>query len=238
MSDETSVTSGEAISRVERVGGEVEAKFDVGAFEKARAEDDAGKVKPQSEDVQSEKSVADAIATEGKKEGEEDSRVNESSSPSSAPMNPFEKNPTKAAQWKEMKTKHANEVAALQKQLVELQEAQGKGSEELAKERDEYRNRLREVALERDPEFNRKYEVQMESAIEGARQAAGAKGDELARLLKGPGGPWRDQKVNELLGEVDDMSKVRLMGALQTLSTIEFQKQSEIQASLSNWDRQ
>ena len=207
MAEDIIGTTGEAISRVERAGGDTEAKFDVSEFEKARAADDAGK----------KKSGADAPATEGNKEEGAGSGVEESAPSSSAPLNPFEKSP-KSADWKAMKTKHTGEMAALQKQLADLQGLQGQGDNE------------------RDPEFNRRYEAQESAAIEGAKQAAGSKGDELATLLKGPGGPWRDQKVNELLGEVDDMSKVRLMGALQTLSTIEFQKRSEVSASLANWD--
>jgi hypothetical protein len=93
------------------------------------------------------------------------------------------------------------------------------------------------VAIERDPEFNRKFEVQINSAIDGAKMVAGDRGEELGKLLKSPAGPWRNQKINELLADTDDMTKVSLMGALTTVTNLEFQKNSEVKASLDSWDQ-
>ncbi|MGB2815199.1 MAG: hypothetical protein WBC75_08975, partial [Dehalococcoidales bacterium] len=139
--------------------------------------------------------------------------------------------------WKTLKANHAAEIAALRSEFESKVNTSQASDGDLAKERDLYRDQLRQVAIERDPEFNRKFEVQINSAIDGAKMVAGDRGEELGKLLKSPAGPWRNQKLNELLADTDDMTKVSLMGALTTVTNLEFQKNSEVKASLDSWDQ-
>jgi hypothetical protein len=228
MSEENAtITTGEAISRVEKSGGEVAATFDADAFEAARAADNAesaGQAPAPSAQVESPQAVSAEVQDVG------------DVSPGS-PRNPFEKAPNKAADWKALKANHAAEIAALRSEFESKVNTSQASDGDLAKERDLYRDQLRQVAIERDPEFNRKFEVQINSAIDGAKMVAGDRGEELGKLLKSPAGPWRNQKINELLADTDDMTKVSLMGALTTVTNLEFQKNSEVKASLDSWDQ-
>ena len=164
MSEENAtITTGEAISRVEKNGGEVAATFDADAFEAAKAADDAASAG---------QAPAPAVQVESTTSAPAEAQDVGDLSPG-APRNPFEKVPSKAADWKTLKANHAAEIAALKSEFESKVNTSQASDGDLAKERDLYRDQLRQVAIERDPEFNRKFEVQINSAIDGAKMVAG-----------------------------------------------------------------
>lgn len=146
--------------------------------------------------------------------------------------------------WDALKTKHAEETAALKIQLdqakAELTAAKANGSpdvENLKSELTKYREILRDVAIERDPEFKQRFAARQEAAINAAKIAAGEKSAKLEALLKSPSSQWRDEQINSLVEDLPASSQRRVNAALGILEQIDVQRETEIAERRATFDQ-
>jgi hypothetical protein len=138
-------------------------------------------------------------------------------------------------QWDAMKAKHTEEVTQLRAQLdllnKEVSTARNGGTPEfetLRKERDKYKEILRDVAIERDPEFVQTFSTREKAAVDAATQAAGDKGDKLAKLLSAPNSPWRDEQINKLVEDLPASSQRRINAALSVIEQVDVERTAEV----------
>jgi hypothetical protein len=145
--------------------------------------------------------------------------------------------------WDALKTKHAEETAALKIQIdaakAELAAAKAAGSpdvENLKAELTKYREILRDVAIERDPEFKQRFSARQEAAINAAKIAAGEHAGKLESLLKLPSSQWRDEQINTIVDALPQSSQRRVNAALGVLEQIDVQRETEIAERRSTFD--
>lgn len=146
-------------------------------------------------------------------------------------------------QWDALKSKHAEELTRIQTERdiakKELEAAKLSGSpdyEMTKKQRDEYRELLRDVAIERDPEFKQRFSAKESAAIEAAKMASGENSEKMEKLLKMPNSPWRDEQLNKLIDDMPASSQRRVNAALQLLEQVDVERSAEIASRRTNFD--
>lgn len=140
-------------------------------------------------------------------------------------------------QWDAAKAKSRERESELQRQLLEARNAPNKELETLRAERDELQKALREVAIERDPTFNSRFQTQKDTAIKAAKLSAGAKGEELSKLLDLPSSQFRDDQIDNLISDLPAATQRRINTALSELDRIDLQRSAEIEHAKSTWDQ-
>lgn len=163
---------------------------------------------------------------------------------------PEDKWPRSAQEWKKFKEIKArdikereDEIAALRTERDDIRKkiSEAKSSPELealVKERDEYSERLRLLDVEKHPKFVAYFHNKTQAQVDLAKRIVGAEqADQAAKLLALPDSPWKDQQLEEMLSTLGPIQQSRFGSVLNTIASIEDERQSEIQNARANFDK-
>lgn len=104
------------------------------------------------------------------------------------------------------------------------------------KERDDYFDIVKQVAVERDPEFVARFEPRREAAIRAAKAVAGGASADLAKLLEQAASELRDERISKLTENFSEGSKRTVGAALQTLASIDIEREGEIASRKASFE--
>lgn len=124
----------------------------------------------------------------------------------------------------------ATELANVRKEIETLRK-QGPSPEldSLRKERDELDDRLKLVAVENHPKFKAYFENKTNAQIELAKRIVGPeKSDRVVEILKMTDSPYKNERMNELVLELNQMEVSRIGGVVNELAKLGQERESEI----------
>lgn len=173
--------------------------------------------------------------------------------PAKPVVDPEEKWPRTAAEWKKFKEARKERETALTTELNEtkskIKDYEEKLSktnnavdpaivESLKKERDELSERLRLTAVERHPDFQKHFDQKISAQYELAKRIVGPdKADTMVRLLKSEDGPWKDQEIEALVSDLNGIKQGQVAGVLNALSEINAHKSAVLADAKGHYEK-
>lgn len=146
--------------------------------------------------------------------------------------------PTKAADWKAVKEKHAAEKATLEARLKEL-EARPTAPpdyEKLKAERDDLDSRLQAIAAERHPKFQEQFAAraaQISSVVKGI--ADGVKAEQIESLLRLPPSSYRDSQLEAIASDLPPLKAGMLVNAMMASDALQNEQQQLVAKGKDTW---
>lgn len=127
------------------------------------------------------------------------------------------------------------EKAALQKEIQTLA-LKAAASKEEPSETEAMKKRLEELesiisknAIAEDPRFKAKYDGQIENEINNVKKLVTAESaDELTQLMVIPVSKKRNERIKEIVEELDDIDRVKVLASLERIDRVSVEKANEL----------
>jgi hypothetical protein len=175
--------------------------------------------------------------------------------PSPVPAEPASDDrwPRSAKEWKNFTEKHKIKNAEFEKQIAEkdarIKQLETKAAapvapevqtelDSLRKENDEFSKQLRLVAVTSHPRFKSHFSAKVNNTLAQLKGCVPA--DQVERvtaLVQEPDSEAKNEQVNELLSEMTPLHQGRLIGVINSLASIQAEKDGEISKAQTDYDQ-
>lgn len=145
---------------------------------------------------------------------------------------------SKAQQLEEAKTKADQQLVELNKQIEQLKQSMApvEEVENLKKERDQFKEVVKMRYLEDDPQFNQEFEAKVKEQMDLAGAIVGpALAVKAAKILQMPDGQERNEKLEELKGELTEDQQLDLRDVRRNLRLVQLDRTNKIQEARKNF---
>lgn len=142
--------------------------------------------------------------------------------------------------WSEKHAEAVREKDLLAQQIEQLKKSSAPSAEleAIKAEKQRLDDELKAVALERHPQFRNHFQKGMETALATARAIIpGEVGDQVAHLLSLPDSPFKNNALNQVVGDLNPLAQAQLGAVINDIRKLELEKAATLANASKTYDQ-